>query len=109
MLRAEHGSPDAFASGECKLRARDDHARYAAFFFLAGTQCHEVAILLLYALDGRFIPKALLARLYEVERIEQPLLQIGRGDPRTTVPEGFRRKDLRRLRLSAIRLQPNPA
>src|SRR5665213_410579 len=104
----KHGSPDAFASGESELAARDYHARYARLNFLAGTQRHEVAIVLLHAFDDRFIGRVersqALARLHDVECIRQPLLQIGCGDPRTSVPEGFRNESSRRVRLAMMRL-----
>ncbi len=60
----------------CEPLTRNDHARDAAFFFLAGTQCNEITKLLLHAFDRGFgflaEPKALLARLYDVQCFRQP-------------------------------------
>src|ERR1017187_8648405 len=91
-----------------ELATRDNQARYAAFFLLAGTQRYELAELLLHALNRLLRlgaeAKALLARLYEVERIGQTLLQVAGTHARPAVSEGFRRQGLRRIGASEIPL-----
>ncbi len=100
--------PTLLASGECKLAARDNETGETGLVLFADTQGHKVAELVLHALGGRLVlsaePKALLARLHEGERVWQPFLQIGRGDPRLSVPECLRHEGLRRIRSAEIRL-----
>ena len=103
--KRKHHPPDAEASGEIALVARDNETGMPGLAFLLRAKRHEITVALQHEFDlvgvGHAVDLA-LARFRNLKHLGQTFGQCRGGDHGATHLEGFGNKNRRRVRLTVV-------